>query len=357
MSDETAQRQALVAVNEDVALFYRRQLLGRYGVGPREYLIGRGFGDLLAEDCPWTVGYAPPAWTAAYDHLACLGYTDDVLLASGVVSTSRRGTLIDTFRDRITFGVRGLDRHLVGFVARRGPGSKDCVGPKYLNTRRSAIYDKSEALFGLGETPASPSAVLVSEGPFDAIALGMTHSSGRRTVASVATCGSALTLAHAVAITDLHPRKVVLAFDPDAAGARALKNAYARLSSIKEVRALAAPAGIDPADRWREGPAAVRAAVKIAIPAADAIVDEHFRTWSPTQTGVEAELCLLREVLADVRGLRVSDIARQIGRLSQLLPFSHWEITEELVAGLLVQAADRPSRTTRGHQRTNRLGR
>ena len=112
MTAETVDHGRLVAAHEDAAEFYRRTLLGPEGAGPRRYLTERGFGALL-DQTPWTVGYAPPGWTRLRDHLTDLGYRDQTLLDAGLTRTSRRGTPIDSFRNRLTFGIRDTDRALV----------------------------------------------------------------------------------------------------------------------------------------------------------------------------------------------------------------------------------------------------
>ncbi len=176
-------RRVLLEANEEAASYYRASLLAEVGAGPRRYLTDRGLGTaLLQDDTSWTVGYAPAGWTHLRDHLRHLGFTDQTLLDTGLVSITRDGRVIDRFRDRLTFGIRDLQGGLLGFTARAAPQVPDTV-PKYLNTPRTLLYDKSRSLFGLGEqTPhlrhgATP--VLV-EGPLDAIAIDLTNTDLRQ---------------------------------------------------------------------------------------------------------------------------------------------------------------------------------
>src|SRR5512144_567032 len=109
--EDTVDRDVLLAANEDAARFYRDQLLASSSSGPRGYLTARGFGTLL-EETPWTIGYAPAGWTSLVEHLRQQGYTGDTLLEAGLACRTRRNTLVDRFRDRITFGLRNSEGEL-----------------------------------------------------------------------------------------------------------------------------------------------------------------------------------------------------------------------------------------------------
>src|SRR4051794_3278608 len=99
------------------------------------YLRQRGiFGTHLSSG--WVLGYAPPGWTRLVDKLRGR-FPDDALVDAGVARRSSRGTLIDTFRDRIIFGIRDPDGKLPGFIGRDLSGSLNA--PKYLNTQQSPI--------------------------------------------------------------------------------------------------------------------------------------------------------------------------------------------------------------------------
>jgi len=71
-------------------------------------------------------------WTALSDHLRGLGYQDEALEASGFCLRTRRGTLVDRFRDRLTLPVHDQDGQVVSFVGRKNPAN-DERAPKYLN--------------------------------------------------------------------------------------------------------------------------------------------------------------------------------------------------------------------------------
>src|SRR5436305_14913500 len=87
------------------------------------------------------------------------------------------------------------------------------AGPKYLNSRESRLYNKSDTLYGLDlakeELRKRKSAVLV-EGYFDCIGL---HQAGVKN--AVALCSTALTAGHLTALSRHDAKELVLLLDGD----------------------------------------------------------------------------------------------------------------------------------------------
>lgn len=355
MSFPLLPNEDLIAANEDAAEFFRRRLFGGDATGPRSYLVERGF-EVLLDDTRWRVGYAPAGWTTLRDHLAGLGYSDATLLAAGLTQHNRRGEPIDVFRDRITFGITNTHCQTVGFVGRRGPNAST-LGPKYVNTKCTSLYSKSESLFGLSEArPMAPKQVVLAEGPLDAIAIDLAVDDPGGSV--FATCGTALASTAANGILTRQPSAVVLAFDSDRAGQRAVWSAYRLLNGAADLRAATFGPGTDPAALLaRHGPDAVLDSIRRAQPAADAIVDSHLQSWPAEKTGVESALSLLREVLTEVCQMRAQDVARQVGRLARTLPFDHETISIELVDAVAKMQPSRSRSPTHESNKTVRRSR
>lgn len=325
-------REQLIAANEDAAEFYRRHLLGHDGVGPRHYLAQRGFAALL-DDTPWTVGHAPAAWGALHEHLSGLGYSDQVQLAAGLTSLTRRGHQVDRFRDRLTFGIRNQQDDLVGFTARTSPDGRD---PKYLNTPKTELFEKSQVLFGLGEAARSPalSCVLV-EGPLDAIAVNLAGPTGS---VSLALCGTALTDTHVQIIQSSSYERLVLALDGDSAGARALENAAAALHDTR-LFAVHHP-GKDPASVLAsDGILALSHALSSARPATEVLVDLTLAKWPDRLENAEAALGCLRETAHMISRVRPSDLATLAAKLGRATNLPLHTITAELAEGVSTSAA------------------
>ena len=327
-------RETLLAANEDAARFYRSQLFARESPGPRSYLADRGFGALL-EETPWTVGYAATGWTSLIDHLDAQGYSDATLLDAGLVCRTRHGTLIDRFRDRVTFGIRNAEGELVAFTARGNPSAPAAV-PKYLNTPSTALYSKSKTPFGLGEQHDSireGAAPVLVEGPFDAVAVHMAREESDRSFAALALCGTAISGSLVESLERLNSRSVLLAFDRDDAGTLATERAACALAAtFVDVRATGGTGEGDPAELLvRSGSRALSAQLAAARPAIDRVVDARMDMWANRLDNAEARVACLREVAALLARLRPSDAAHHVRRLSERLSLRPETVTCELV--------------------------
>jgi DNA primase len=298
------------------------------------YLAGRGFGEQTLR--PWTVGYAPAAWRALTTHLRELGYGDAVILAAGLARRTRRGALIDFFRDRAMFGVRWPDGTLAGFTGRARPGGGR-PGPVYLNSRTTSLYHKGSLLFGLYEgrqaLAAGARPVLV-EGPLDAIAV---TAAGR--YAGVSPCGTALTPAQVALLArscDLRQAGVVVAFDADPPGRRAAVRTHHLLRGVTD-HAVAAvlPAGQDPAGfRRQHGSRALARRLDASVPLADLVVDETVAPFDRWLAFPDGKFAALHAVAPLVAGLPSAQVGRQVARVAGRLGLSFAEVTDAVTGTL-----------------------
>lgn len=219
----------------------------RNAAKPQAYLEGRGMKGLFLEESG--VGFAPEGWENLVEHLRKQGYSPDLIEQSGLASRSERGRLIDFLRNRITIPIHDARGRLVGFGGR-------CLGdekPKYLNTRETQLFNKGHVLFGFHRAKgAFRDGALVVEGYFDVLTL---HQEGIQP--AVAPLGTALTENH-LQLIQRFTKRLVLCFDGDAAGIRAMEKALKMsLPMGFDVRLLLLPSGEDP-DTWcmRLGPQA-----------------------------------------------------------------------------------------------------
>jgi DNA primase len=327
-------RDELLAANEAAAEYFRHRLLTPGGEGPRSYLAVRGFTAYL-KDTPWTVGYAPASWTSARDHLVERGFSDDVLDAAGLVCRTRRGTTIDKFRDRITFGLRDTDGNLTGFTSRAAPGAGDRT-PKYLNCRHTALFDKSAALFGLGEQTsrlrAGGTLVLV-EGPLDALAVDLVNHDRDDALAPLALCGTAFTPAHAQVLAPLLSGPIVTAFDGDQAGLKASRTCYQSLATDHRCPSAAAlRLGSDPASVLEDsGTDGLRHRLYDLTPLADRLIDGLITSWPHLAESAEARVACLRSSARLVATFTKADATRQMRTLPARLDLDADTVARELV--------------------------
>jgi DNA primase len=257
--------EAIYKANEIAHSEYRRALSAQ-GNAALDYLEQRGF-DVDAMET-FQLGFAPDRWDAVTNALRAGGISAEVGVRAGLLAERKSGGHYDRLRNRVVFPIRDVRGRIIGFGGRAIEKDQD---PKYLNTPETPVFRKREALYGypdaLAQIRSSGRAVIV-EGYFDQIALQRAGAGG-----AVATCGTALTPDH---VRDLRrrTREVILLFDGDTAGQRALEKALELLlPEGLRVRAVALPAGDDP-DSFsaREGDAALCALVDGAEPALETVI-------------------------------------------------------------------------------------
>ncbi|MGV9383517.1 toprim domain-containing protein [Nonomuraea sp. NPDC003707] len=313
------------------------------------YLHQRGFPDDVLTR--WGVGYAPATGTAL---LAYLHHTRGISLESieqaGLAARDRSGRLIDRFRNRLMLPYRAASGSIVGFVG-RAPSNASPTTPKYLNTPETSIFHKGAILFGLYEgrtvlrSGARPAIV---EGPLDVLA---------NTVAGIpAVCpgGTALTSAQLTALADaadVRRTGLVIAFDSDQAGQKALIRTYADIYAVaSDPVAARFPEGSDPADvlTRRGGPALASIMVDEVVPLGDAVVDAVLRDHRTLRFN-EERLMALRAAARFVVKLPPEQVTRQAGRLMQLLDLPSDMVTEAIVDEVRDAVQSAPKAVSRPH--------
>ncbi len=252
----TRRGQLLSAVATAADWYHQRLLTAPDAARARAHLRRRGFdADAVRR---FKLGWAPDNW----DELTkALHLPRDVALATGLVRENNAGRLNDFFRARIMFPIADVGGDAVGFGGRR---LDDGQGPKYLNPSTTQLYDKSKVLYGLDWAKAEivrAGEVVVCEGYTDVIGF---HLAG--VPRAVATCGTALTEDHVRQLTRF-ARRVVLAFDADAAGQQAAARFHEWEQRYElDVVVATFPVGADPGELARDDPAALAAAVAGATP-------------------------------------------------------------------------------------------
>ena len=195
-------------------------------------------------------GHTGHRWTALTDHLRAAGVGDADLLALDLAQPTRRGTLIDTLRDRLVVPVTTPDGHVAGFIGRDTSGER--AAPKYRNPTRTVTYDKATTCYQPAPARHDHTAVIVVEGPLDALAVASAAAATGRLDAytPVTTGGTSVTPAHARHVASLTCGPVVIAMDGDTAGRDGTRRWVAALHPLLNRTPLLAPLppGRDPAD-------------------------------------------------------------------------------------------------------------
>ena len=217
---QSRMRKRILAVNRAAANFYYRMLTGSDKRG-LQYFIQRHLTTTTIKK--YGLGFAPETWDALSRYLLQQGFTEEELLLADVSRRSRRGTLIDTFRNRVIFPIVDLRGNVIGFGGRVLDDSQ----PKYLNTAQTPAFDKGKNLFSLQFAKNSVTTTLIlAEGYMDVIAV---HQAGFENV--VATLGTAITPDQARKISQ-YAKTVIIAYDSDAAGQAATQKAMRHFSEV-----------------------------------------------------------------------------------------------------------------------------
>ncbi len=267
--EQVGQRQRLIEAQRVAAQFFAEQLAtSPDALAGRQFLSDRGFDREAAAH--FGVGFAPRSGEALLKHLRGKAFTEDELLASGLARRGQRG-LYDWFRGRLVWPIRDVAGDVVGFGARR-LFEDDRIEAKYLNTPETAIYKKSQVLYGVDlakRAIARDRQVVVVEGYTDVMAC---HLAGVET--AVATCGTAFAADHIRIVRRLlgddrvFGGEIVFTFDGDAAGQKAALRAFEEDQRFVAQTYIAIAAdGMDPCElRQAKGDEAVRELVAARTP-------------------------------------------------------------------------------------------
>jgi DNA primase len=263
---ERGDSERLLAANAAAQACYRAALKAKGSPGAA-YLGARGIdADVIDR---FGLGFAPDRWDTVVQALRAESVPAEDGARAGLLAERSSGGHYDRLRGRVTFPIQDVRGRVIGFGGRAVSPDQE---PKYLNTPESLIFRKREAFYGFPaslEPIRSAGRAVVVEGYFDLIAL---HRAGMGE--GVATCGTALTQEHARNLRR-RTREVVLLFDGDEAGQRAIERSLqVLLPQGLRVRAVALPTGDDP-DSFlaRDGAEALRALIDGAPPALEVAIE------------------------------------------------------------------------------------
>ena len=235
----SAERETLLKVHESAAAWFRQQLASNAGARIRRQISDRGVTDATSEALG--LGFAPAAREGLKAALLKEGFSQAILLRAGLVVQREDGSVIDRFRNRLMIPICRDTGSVIAFGGRAVDPDQQ---PKYLNSPETPIYSKGRTLYGLHLSKNAirqrKFAILV-EGYFD---FAQVYQAGFEGV--VASCGTALTPQQAQQLRRF-TGKVVLSFDPDAAGqGAAAKSCEMLVAEGFAVNVAVLPAGDDP---------------------------------------------------------------------------------------------------------------
>ena len=240
-AEVTEERAMVRKLNELACEWFEQQLT----LSPKalEYLAKRNVSEKTRKE--FHIGYAPDGREGFIAYAAKNGFSPRDCVKAGLATEKKNGGIADKFRDRLMIAIQNQSGIVVAFGGRDlAPKQEGFERPKYMNSPDTALYNKSEILFGLNHSRAAISkenAVIIVEGYFDLISL---YQGGVQNVVAAS---------------------AYLVFDGDAAGRKATRRSLEIVlpkGIVPRVFALARPDGtkIDPdnfvneqgADAFRE---------------------------------------------------------------------------------------------------------
>ncbi len=231
-------KNTIYEMNREAARFYYSNLFKPEGKWAMDYYLLRGLTPATIKS--FGLGVALPGWDSLLKHLKSKGYKPEDMLQADLVSKSSKGTYFDRFRDRSMFPVINVRGNVIAFSGRRRVEDKTIA--KYVNTKDTLVYNKSQNLFALNFAKAHcAEQIVLVEGNFDAVSL---HQAGFKNV--VAPLGTAFTVEQA-RIMSRYTKEVIICFDSDLAGETAVEKAFKTLADTGlSVKVLKLPVGKDP---------------------------------------------------------------------------------------------------------------
>ena len=268
-------KEAYYRVMSSANRFFMERLAEPAGESARAYLTQRGIDEDTAKR--FQLGFAPESWNALVDELSAQAIPPTYLLRAGLARqrdgqpASSKESLYDAFRDRIMFPILEINGKPIAFSGRALSNEERA---KYINSPETKFYTKGQHLYGIHAARRGirtrDQAVLV-EGNFDVVSL---HAHGIDE--AIAPLGTALTPRQAE-ILGRFSKRVVLAFDGDAAGRKAAHKAFEVLldAGVDDVRWLTFAPDEDPDSYVREhGGEALRERIEQAPMMMGLVIDE-----------------------------------------------------------------------------------
>lgn len=188
-----------------------------------DYLLSRGIDEETIKT--WEIGYAPDDDESLIAHLKKSGIKLTDAAAAEVISGTERSGYRPFFRGRIMFPICDERGKHIGFSGR---AFGNTGGGKYINSRESILFNKSQTLYGLDKAKKrllETRQVVLVEGQLDAIAC---HRAGITN--AVAPLGTAFNERH-VSVLKRWCDKAILFYDSDEAGQKAVERVSALLEN------------------------------------------------------------------------------------------------------------------------------
>ena len=236
------ERESLLIVLNFAKTFFQETLLNSddgKSIG-LSYFRERGFTTPTID--AFDLGYSLDQWDGLLQEGLRRGHSREMMEKAGLILIKENDKVFDRFRGRVMFPIHNVSGRVIAFGARILKADKS--QPKYLNSPETAVYHKSQVLYGIFQAKQSirqEDVCYLTEGYTDVISL---HQAGIKNV--VASSGTSLTTEQIRLIARFTPNVTIL-YDGDAAGVKAaLRGLDMVLEEGLNLRLLLLPDGEDP---------------------------------------------------------------------------------------------------------------
>ena len=251
-----------------------------------------------------------------------------LLVKAGLITGS--GSFSDRFVNRLMFTITDVTGRVIGFGGR----TLDESGAKYINSPTTALFDKSNCLYGLEQARhqiVATGTVVVVEGYTDCI---MAHQFGCTNV--VATLGTSFTAGHS-RILRRYAKKIVMLFDSDTAGLEASNRALEIcLTQPIDIKIAFVPEGKDPCDFLiAAGREKFQKLIDDAVDVFEFKWNRLTKSFSDNQTLVDHKAAteeFLQAIATSLQSGKLAAIEKGliVNRLSKIIGLDSREISAEL---------------------------
>ncbi|MEK7607455.1 MAG: DNA primase [Patescibacteria group bacterium] len=252
-SQKDNRKEILYEILEIATEFFEEEL--KKNQSAKQYILNRGLTEKPLDSL--RIGYDPNDWRVLRNFLKSRGFSDADVLAVGLIKkTDKQGSdsYYDVFRGRIMFPIGDTSGRIVAFSGRIVVD--DEKSPKYLNSPETQLYNKSKILYGLDKAKTDirkrDYSILV-EGQMDCVC---SHQAGFTN--TVASSGTAFTedrgIDSAFGLLTRLSVNIVVAFDADTAGQKAVRRIVPAISLGMNVKIVDIRGVKDPADIIKANP-------------------------------------------------------------------------------------------------------
>jgi DNA primase len=252
----------------------------------------------------------------------------ELLVKAGLATGS--GSFSDRFVNRLMFTITDVTGRVIGFGGR----TLDESGAKYINSPTTALFDKSNCLYGLEQARhqiVATGTVVVVEGYTDCI---MAHQFGCINV--VATLGTSFTAGHS-RILRRYAKKIIMLFDSDTAGIEASNRALEIcLTQPIDIKIAFVPEGKDPCDFLiAAGRERFQKLIDDAVDVFEFKWNRLTKSFSDNQTLVDHKAAteeFLQAIATSLQSGKLAAIEKGliVNRLSKIIGLDSREISAEL---------------------------